>query len=171
MTKFNIALLCLLTITSYGQKCNEVVDPITSEKKVEFVKSDPSLHNYVKYELVKGKAYLYKPFFYKGAIKVNSTAGTEFIFKLKDGTILKLKTSNDVTPKILGDPELRTSYLLTFELSKEDLDKLATSEVTLIRFPKMSEEGFVDADKNDPHLVLSQKALLKGADCIKTSFK
>lgn len=162
----------LISGSSLAQKCKEVVDPITSEKKYEFVRSsDPTStasYGNFRYEIVKGEATLTKDFYYTGAINSVAKAGSIVYFKLEDGEILALKTVKDAAPKINGGGynQIVTVYTFILSLSKSDLTKLALSDVILIRIPKVSEEGYYDLDKKHIMVRKSKNDLKKGAACM-----
>jgi hypothetical protein len=161
-----LVLLLCFNIVAIAQKCKESVDPITNEKKIEFeFVSIAGL--YFKYEITNGKAILNKEFTYTGALNVNAPAGLEVFFKLENGDVLKLKSTKESAPKMYASAYgVTTGYHFALALSKEDLNKLAASPVTLIRIPKISEEGFYDL--NEKHVVVkkNKKPLQKGAACI-----
>lgn len=173
MKKIIYAIACIvISAQSFAQKCKEVVDPITNEKKYEFVRSsDPTStasYGNFRYEIVKGEATLTKDFFYNGAINSVAKAGSIVYFKLEDGEILTLKTVKDAAPKINGGGynQIITVYTFVLSLSKSDFAKLALSDVILIRIPKVSEEGYFDLEKKHIIVRKSKNDLKKGAECM-----
>jgi hypothetical protein len=51
-------------------------------------------------------------------------------------------------------------------ITKEELNKLAASPVTLVRIPKIVEEGHIDIDEKDKYIKKSKKHYMAGAACI-----
>ncbi len=161
-------LICLVATNSFAQKCKESVDPITSEKKTEFLNISGNGFGNLMYEIKNGSATLTKEFVYAGMINIISPAGTELFFKLENGEILKLKTVKEVSPKMYAGYGVTTGYTYQLGLTKDDLNKLAASPVMLIRIPKVNEAGYIDLEKKNYYVKKSKGPLMKGAACIVT---
>lgn len=161
-------MLCMIATTSFAQKCKEIIDPITNEKKIEFLYAEPYGFGNLQYEIKNSTITLTKQFYYSGAINTIASAGLEVFFKLENGEVVKLKTNKESSPKMYAGMGITTGYNFTFSLSKEDLGKFAASPLILIRVPKITEEGYYDLDKKNLTVKKSKKALMKGAACMGT---
>lgn len=165
----NLTLCLIFTVAfsafAVAQKCQETADPITGEKKIQYVYK-ASFHS-LDYTITDNVCTLKKTFYYAGSVQVKSPAGTEIIFKLENGEILKLKTATEVIPRIYGgNGGTESSFDQTFVLTKADLQKLASSPVVLIRIPLFTSEGFRDLDKKNPMVFVNKSHLKKGAACM-----
>jgi hypothetical protein len=161
----------LLTFNSFAQKCKEVIDPITKEKKYEFISKDKyasmgNLWGNVTYEKNGSEITLIKPILYTGGMSIIAPSGMEISFILKDGKVLTLKTKGEVSPSLISFGVIYSSYNFTFILTKDDLAKLALSPVVFMRVPKISSAGHSDLDKKDLNISKSSKAIMKGAECM-----
>lgn len=172
MKTFIVVLCVCITFFGYAQKCEEVIDPITNDKFVEykyqFKRSGVVFPFYpFEFKVKNGKATFEKEFSYRQLMNVSASEGTIVFFKLENGTILKLKTIKEALPKVTAAYRVVTSYNFVFELTKTELVALSESPLILIRLPKLVEEGYIDWDKNNDIFKRNRKPIMKGADCIK----
>jgi hypothetical protein len=159
--------LSLIIGHSFAQKCKETVDPITNDKKIEFVYTD-HVYGDVKLQMVNGKVKFSKVFRLNGSNNIKVSPGLEFAFKLENGDVLKFKSTNESAPKIDTDfgGTIYSYFNFDFDISKDDLAKLGKSPVIFIRAPKIISDGFNDFDKDAAEVYASKKALMKGASCM-----
>ena len=99
--------------------------------------------------------------------------GTEIILKLENGEILKLATAYDASPKTdasssMYSATIYTNYFYPIELTKDEVNKLATSKVVLIRYPD-TQGGTRDFEPKGFTKKLAD-VLQKGAQCIRENF-
>lgn len=168
MKKLFLSLILFLAagaIECSAQKCKAGEDPITGEPVVSFD------FNYraVYFEYRKQAILMEFKMEYIGSMKVSLPAGTEVIFKLENGEILKLKTKSEAIPKSMASSNqysvcVYSSYSFPFELTKEELNRFATSKIVLIRYPD-TQGGTLDfIPKGFSKKIVD--VLYKGAKCI-----
>lgn len=165
--KILLGLLVICNTFLYSQKCLQVIDPITNEKKSIFEYKKVGVFDiHIKYELINGQIFLSQEFQRDGQLDKIFPAGSTVYLKLESGEILILKSLKDVAPlhgAAIGT--ILTYYNFTSILSKEDLIKLSNSSVTFIRMPSPTDDnGSVDLEKYYIHK--SKKAYKKGAECM-----
>jgi hypothetical protein len=168
---FLLSLLLLSFTTVYSQKCKVGADPFTGEKVVSFDFSSRVIY----YEYKAGITHLEMVFNYNGVLKVIVPKGTELLFKLENGEILKLVTIADAPPKTARanqsqyySTSFTSDYSYVMEVSKEDVGKLAASKVVLIRYPD-TQGGTLDYSPKGLGKKLAD-VLFKGANCLKENF-
>ncbi len=168
MKKISLLLLILFTIDCTqvsAQKCKVAKDPITNETIASFDFKGRMVY----YEHKQGKSTLEMRFTYGGQLNVIMEKGTELIFKLENGDILKLLTVSDATPKAQVVASQYSAGVITYysyvmAISKEDMAKLAGSKTILIRFPngKGGQDDFIPKGRSKK----IAGAIQKGAQCM-----
>jgi hypothetical protein len=172
MKKISFLLLCLLALSfnnGFSQKCKVGADPITNEKVASFDFSSRTVF----YEYKSGVIHLEMKFTYSGSYKVIVPKETEMIFKLENGEIIKLATISDAPPKTRATATqysayINTDYSYLVELTKDQVTKLATSKVILIRYPD-TQGGSLDYTPKGLGKIYTN-VLFKGANCIRENF-
>jgi hypothetical protein len=95
--------------------------------------------------------------------KLESTVipkGSDVFIKLENREILKYKTNSDALPQVfLWSNSIYTKYLYNFVVSVEDLNKISTNKVAIVRIKDALKEGTVDTEDFN-------KGLRKGAECL-----
>lgn len=130
----------LLSFSSFAQKCDYEFngkDEFTGKVK-KVTKDKIKLGVFVYLERMDETYDLRLEFTYGGALEQGIAKGTEVLFKLKDGTILKLVTLEDHMPsKQVNASQYGTSVTsfvnMKCGISKEELMKMAGSELTIVR--------------------------------------
>jgi len=172
MKKFYFLLFALLLMnftTLNAQKCKVGKDPITNESVVTFDYGSRAVY----FEYKGSTIHLEMRFNYNGVYKVIVPKGTELIFKLENGEIIKLPTITDTPPKTdaatsSSSMYIYTNYCYQMELTKEQVTKLADSKVILLRYPD-GQGGTLDYTPKGLGKILTN-AINKGANCIKENF-
>ena len=161
MKKSLLAIIILTLSLSGFSQCKVEKDAFTNEKVVSY-----NYHNKVIYFDYRADSILFEIMFdYDGAIKVLIPAGTELMFKLENGEIIKLLTIIDSAPMSkVESNSIRTKYSYRMILTRDEIKKMANSYVTLIRYPD-TKGGFTDAKLTGLAKKFA-KAIYKGAKCI-----
>ena len=161
MKKQMLLILFILPFLGYSQKCEVKKDEFTGKELVEY---DFGMKA-VKFRIDEGKIYLEMKFNYRGVQKVIMPSGTEYFIKLKNDEVLKLITNTDSPPSsnVVGTTIL-TLYTYEFELSRDDLKKMASSDAEKIRYPN-PEGGTLEFELSGMNSRI-KKHLLKGSSCI-----
>lgn len=168
MKKISYSLIILFTIcfnSGFSQKCEVTKDPITNETITSFNFKNRMVY----YEHQKGVSSLEMLFTYGGELNVTIPKGTELLFKLESGEILKLVTANDAIPKSQVVASQYSASVITYysylmQINKETMAKLAGSPVVLIRFPngKGGQDDFIPKGRAKK----ISSAIVKGAQCM-----
>jgi len=169
ITIFLAALLLMGFSNAFSQKCKVGTDPITNEHSVSFDYANRTVF----YEYKGALVNLELKFDYNGVLKVIVPQGTEIIFKLENGEIMKLVTASDAPPKTdasssMYSTTIYTNYYYPIQLSKDQVKQLATSKVVLIRYPD-TQGGTRDFEPKGLTKKLAD-VLQKGALCIQENF-
>ena len=163
-----LIVLCLMSFTTVNaQKCKVGKDPFTGEKTVS---SDFS-HRTIYFEYKGDKIHMELKFTYKGQLHTDIPTGTEILFKLENDEILKFAIVEDAPPKTkvghdnAGYSYVTTDYSFVMLVSKDELNKMASSKVVLIRYPD-AQGGTLDYTPKGLGKILTN-AIYKCANCIK----
>lgn len=158
-----LVICSFIASPAFSQKCKEIVDPITNEKKVVFKKEDA--WHWLTLESNKGVTTLSTPIYYQSVMNIAVPAGTPISFKLENGDVITLKTVSESLPKFSVGT---TGHVFTMEVSKENLQKFAASPLVLIRVPNITDSGYLDLQKKDmyAHVKKRKGPLKKGAACM-----
>lgn len=160
-------MLVISVSNVFSQKCKVGKDPFTNEKTVS---SDYS-HRMIYFESKGDIIQMELKFTYKGSLSTFVPAGTELLFKLENDDILKLAIKEDAPPKkkvntdMAGYNTITSDYSYVMVLTKDELTKLATSKVVLIRYPD-AQGGTLDYTPKGLGKILSNE-IFKCANCIK----
>lgn len=161
-----ILLMSFLTMSGYSQKCKTEKDPITGVKTSTFMNKYQTL----KYIYKGGEDIeFYTTFNYTGEQNSKFGIGSEVIIKLKDGSILNLHSVKDAMPqsKVRANQygaTVYTQYTFAFILDKEQINLLANSKVSFIRYPA-ADGGYTDIDIKGFGKIYAKK-ITKGAECM-----
>jgi hypothetical protein len=99
-------------------------------------------------------------YYFQNKVEKVIPKGSEVLFKLESGEIVKCITTSDASPEpSVTNGQIWTKYNYTFNIQKTDIEKFASSKVQLMRFTDASKEGTVDTD-------VYRKGLKKAAECI-----
>ena len=158
-----IFLMSLLLVNSlFSQKCETKKDAFTGDNIFSYDYRSKTIY----YELKQGTIYFEMTFGYPGEYNVTVAKGSEISFKFENNEILKSTSIADSYPKTnISGSTVYTNYTYRLELSQSDLLKLATSKVTLIRYPDAN-GSFVDWELKGLYKIYT-KYLMEGAECIK----
>jgi len=173
MKKLSIAntllMICLLS-PALAQKCKIGTDPFSNERTVTF----DFMYKTIYYEFKGNAVRMEMKFTYNGALKVIVPAGAEVQYKFENGDMLKLTTIADAAPKTTASASqysasFYSDYTYAFNLTREEVEKLAASKVILIRYPD-TQGGTLDFKPKgfDKKLI---DVLYKGANCIKENYE
>ncbi len=168
MTFFLISLCFLLSISfSYGQKCEVQADPFTGERTIKFMNQYKTL----RYENTGGEfTDFYTTFSYGGEQNVSVLKGSEIMFKLNNGDIVKLKSIDDANPQSrLIETTIISMYTYHFKLTKEQVDQLASDKIALMRYPSL-DGGSLDWKVKGLGKIYASK-ITKGAQCVSESLQ
>jgi hypothetical protein len=172
MRKRKLLLLAIIIIASnfpcFSQKCEVSKDPITGEKLITANYKDrwvylESKNDQIKFSLM---------WWFSGALNETVPKGSEVIFKLENGEIIKLNTVSDADPKRNANQVgVFSAYTYEFIIDKAQLNKFASSKSVLIRLPDVK-SGSSDMTGKDQFGNLSKdyfKAIQKGSKHILTN--
>lgn len=177
----NILILFIFILSSntiFSQKCVSEEDPFTKEQVLSFNFRTKTVY----FEHKNNKTTLEIDFNYWGERSYQFDQGTKILIKLKDGNTIELKSLNKSDPKIenvvtsngfftgFGSTtsfrsDKYTVYSFSFLLSSTELNKLAQSQVEIIRIPDTDKGKFVDL-KAKGRTKKKTNAIYKGAICI-----
>jgi hypothetical protein len=162
MKELILTLLFILSLKPmYSQDCEVKKDPITNDTIISFTKKN------VHYECKQKTTSLEILFTYKGKYSNIISKDSQISLKLENNTIISKTIIADVVPEDLKINNLNfTNYTLKINLSKEDIERLASSPVTFIRYPN-PEGGSLDleikglAKSNGKHILLGATCVLE----------
>lgn len=160
-------LLFLSTATLFAQKCEVKEDPISGERLLQF----SNVYKTLRFEN-KGTELtdFYTTFSYGGEHNTRIDKGAEIFFKLKNGEILKLTSLKEASPKTqLVGQSIITNYTFAFQLSKEEIQTLASDKITFVRYPS-TDGGTLDLDVKGLGKIYINK-ITKGAKCFAENLK
>jgi len=182
MIKKILILILFISITDKGfsQKCEDIVDPFTNEKRTTFDYKNKTVF----FQLKEGNILFEIIFNYWGERNHEFEKNKEVLFKLVDGSTISMTTIRKAIPKIeqinsstiypgfgggvpISNSEKFTAYSFAFLLSNTELSELSKSSIELIRIPDTDEGSFIDL-KAKKRTKKKIKAIRKGAICIKS---
>lgn len=161
-----LVLLLSILISGYSQKCEVENDQITGEKVCKFINQQKTL----RFEYKGGPTVdFYTTFIYAGEQNTVIPAGSEVIFKLVNGTIVKLQSIADAKPQTRVSNTQTTVtvtslYTFAFKLTQEELQSLASAKIDMIRYPSV-DGGQIDYDVKGLGKIFANK-ITNGAECI-----
>ena len=152
----------LISHGSKAQKCEVKADPITGEQVIQFMNKYKTL----RYEYTEGQLTdFYTTFSYRGEQNVSVLKGSEIIFKLKNGDIIKLTSVDDANPQTrILETIIISNYTYHFKLTKEQIDQLASDKIALMRYPSL-DGGSLDWEVKGLGKIYASK-ITKGAQCL-----
>lgn len=166
--KIVITLLVLFSFTTINvnaQKCQVKEDPFTNERVVSFNWKN----GIVFYEFKSDEFKFGIRCNYNGEKNVILEKGQKAFFKLDSGETMELLTCVDATPETQisasqYSASVYTSYTFIFCLTKDQLDKLATSKMLAFRYPDTNGEylDIILKGKKNKYA----RAVLEGGQCI-----
>ncbi|RXQ87176.1 hypothetical protein EO244_16675 [Ancylomarina salipaludis] len=157
----SLIVLALSSISAYSQKCEISKDPFTNEQIVTFNFNKRT----ILYELKNDTVRFEMKFRYKGEKNVLMAKGASLLYKLENEKSIKLKSVNDSYPNsYVYANQVGTAYSLVFNVPREDLEEIANSIITVMRFPDTN-GGYVDlVSKGSGKRTF--KIIKKGAQCM-----
>ena len=163
------AFLLLAGIFSFqfllAQDCEVRKDPFTNEEVIGY-----HWGKSLKYEMKSGETTLEIEFTYSGNLKVTIPEGSEILFKMENGAIIKKATIAESFPKsYVSGQAVYTNYPMKVLLNEEDIIALAGSKVEVIRYPD-GKGGSNDWDIKGLGKLFSRN-MKNGADCIRQHLK
>lgn len=153
-------LLFFSLIHSYGQ-CKTERDDFTKETITKFEWADWNTEKFtVSFHFKNDDGILTLGYLYNGKLETIIPQGTEVLFKLENGEILKFQIKSDAVPKYFTIPGVVTQYHYSFPITNHDIEKISNGKVDKIRLTDPSKpEGTIDTD-------FFNKGLRKGAECL-----
>jgi len=161
----------------YSQKCKVSNDPFSNERIVSFDFNNKVVYYEIKNEVVKFEII----FNYWGERNYIFEDNKDFLFKLKNGKTIVLKSTNESHPKVeqisttsqgpfptiggFSSSESFTAYSFIFNLTKDEVIEFSNSDVTIIRIPETGSDEFSDLEAKG-RTKRKTKAIKKGAKCI-----
>ncbi len=155
--------VALLTVNQgYAQKCETGKDPFTGEPVQLFNYQNRSLY----FENKSGNVKLEIEVTLGGEFNSTLAQGSEILLKLENDAVIKLNSNAESVPKaqVYGYSVI-TKYVLTFDMDKATLEKLAGNQIALIRFPN-GKGGSEDREIKGRANAKYAKALQNGANCM-----
>ena len=172
--KFNklilfLVAICLWSINASAQKyCEVKADQLSGEKTV----SHRNKYGSIRFEYKEGGPIQHlMTFTFLGEQNVSFPEGSEVIYKLEDGTILRFKAIYRVAPDTRAyansyTASVTTLYTYTFELTKEQLEQLRRSKVIYMRWPSVDGGTAESGEKN---MKKFSKIIQEGAKCLSSN--
>jgi hypothetical protein len=152
---------------SIGQECEINLDPFTNEPILTFDYS-PYGVKYLQFESNSSQKTIEIRFVENGSLVTSIPKGSNLFIKFQNGDTIQLKTLAETTSKSdYSGPRLKvvyTEYYLKSEISILQLQKLANSPVTYLRFPNL-QGGYTDYSSGDMGKAF-RKSFMEGAECI-----
>ena len=166
---FTLLISCI-SLGASAQKCVDQADPITGERTVEFKNNQETLR--YKYEGGE-EVEVYMTFIYADEQNTTMPEGSEVAIKLKDDTVVMLKSAREAMPKTKVTANqygatVTTSYTLEFVIDKATTTTLASDKISFIRYPAL-DGGTIDLDIKGLGKIYAGK-ITKGAECISSKF-
>ncbi|MBP0903638.1 hypothetical protein ACFSKN_03545 [Mariniflexile gromovii] len=182
ITKKALMLLLFVAFSNkiYAQKCETNNDPFSGEQILSFDYERKTV-----YFEFKNDTILFEIVFnYLGERNYEFKEGTKILMKLEDGTKMELSTARVSLPRIeqvtssngfypgfgggmmMSSSSNYTAYSFAFTLTKTDLNKLAASQIEVIRIPDTTEGTYADLEAKS-RTKKKVKAVNKGAICLK----
>lgn len=145
---------------SYSQ-CKTVKDDFTNEIITRFDWADWNTEKFtVSFEFKNNDGSLTLGFLYNGRLEPIIPKGTDVLFKLGNGEILKFQLKSDAVPKYYTIPVVVSQYHYSFPIAMADVEKLLNGKVDKIRLPDPSKpEATLDTG-------IFNKGMRKGAECL-----
>jgi len=160
------AYFILTTIPAFSQKCITTADPFTAEEISSY-----DYHNkWIYYELKNGSVTLELTLALTGQVNIIAPKETEIFMKFENSEILKLVSVTEAIPAIhvstgSGFTAVWTEYCYKFNLTKEDINILASAKLALLRYPDANGALWdLDSELRKKWI----KVLLEGAQCMKS---
>ncbi|HOX84308.1 MAG TPA: hypothetical protein PLJ60_16375 [Chryseolinea sp.] len=141
VTSLSIVLL-FNSYLSLGQECQKVSDPFTNEPVISFEWKAGGIRTLF-YESRNGKSTLEIRLGELGAVEYVIPKGSEILFKLENGDVIKLVTVLDsrsvVSSTTINESNNMTSstYFLKMEITGEQLKQLAKFKVSNMQIPDL----------------------------------
>ncbi len=163
-----ILLICLLTAKlSISQKCENQKDPFTNEPVLTFDYSPYDI-KFLHFELRKDKRTLEFRAVESGALVYTIPEGSDILMKFENGDTIRLKTVGETLSKANNSgPQLQivySEYYLKTEITVEQLQKMASSPIAVLRFPDL--HGATIDYKADDMRKAYRKSFTEGAKCM-----
>lgn len=131
-----VLLLVVSSTQLSAQKCKfdyDKKDPITGEQTKK-ITLKINMAWYVGFNEVEGKYFISMDFFIPGNnIKEFISPENTVIFKLTNGELITLHANDNYIPTIRASESIVSVYNAKYDISKEDLQKLATYPLAFIR--------------------------------------
>lgn len=164
-TIFMIIVTSFSIVAQAQKECQVKLDPISNVKMIEtwYWQNNTGYTyqegNYLRHFIV---------FQYNGEKNIAFEKDSEVIYKLEDGTILRLKCNAQIAPdsrlRSAGDKMMvDTYYKFTFEITEDQLKKLAQSKVIFMRWP--NPDGGT-SDRESRFMKKLAKKIQDGALCV-----
>ena len=160
-----VLVIGIFSLQMNAQKC-----------KYDFDEKDPMTEERVRRNSYKLKAYLRLGLYRRGddyRVEINFNysgerndiveKGNELLLKLSDGTLLKLPSTEDVTPitNLVGN-YIVTTYAVSYKINEEEMRKIAKSGIAVTRVNLAGQEVTVESSKRETRITG------EGATCILT---
>lgn len=146
----------------FAQKCETGKDPFTGEPVQLFNYQNRSLY----FENKSGNIKLEIEVTLGGEFNTILAEGAEVLLKLENDDIVKLNSNARAVPKAqIFNYQVITKYVLVFDMDKATLEKLASNQIALIRFPN-GKGGSEDREIKGRANAKYAKALQSGANCM-----
>lgn len=158
----------LLSTVLFGQECNNEKDAFTGEQKCTF-DYKPSNIPYLHLEVISDIRTIEFRAVENSAINYTIPKGSEILIKLDNGEIIQLFLLKDVSSSVgvasaSGFSATYSEYFLKAEITVSQLQKLASFNITDLRYPNLH-GGNRDEKAKDLRKGFRQ-AFMKGAKCI-----
>jgi len=154
----------LFTVNGFSQ-CKAEKDAFSGKMVINYKFNDS-----FSYSVQDSAIFFSNQFSYLGEFNAVAKAGTKFYFKLTNGEIIEFTSISDSQPvSEISGTYIYSRYTFRTILSRENLEKLTTSEVEVQRFPDLK-GGFIDSELKGLKKKFAKK-INEGAICIKENLK
>lgn len=172
--KYWVVIVFLLILSNVNsQKCEESNDPFTNEKTVQFKFKERLVFFELKNKVVRFEF----EFNFSGERDFIFKKGTSIYFKFESGEILEIKSDRDCQPTIENNARATsapggftfpnknfTSYFLSFNLTKQELEMFSNGVISYIRTPHVN-GGYKDMEAKG-WVKKKASAIKKGSKCM-----
>lgn len=154
-------LILIFAVSAASGQCKVEADAFTGKKTVHFSFRNETLV----FSLVDEKPSIQIKFNYSGEYNSIEKAGSEMMVKTDGGEVMTFKTIKDAPPvTTVNGYSILSQYTYLFAPTKEDLEKIAGSKLTNMRYPD-GKGGHADLEFKGGAKKWG-KAMVEGAQCL-----
>ncbi|UNY97254.1 hypothetical protein MQE36_09100 [Zhouia spongiae] len=134
MRLLSLLFIFLFIYQEIPAQCKTVKNPFSGQEETAYHLNNRSLFTY---NHTSREIKLNFTVDYKGRLNEYMEKGSKIMFKLADGTILEFVSDREIAPVSEVHNQVYTYYTFIFNVSEQDLRKLASSKVVHMQKPDM----------------------------------